>query len=54
MKTIDWTLEHNTHGCDLNGSVEVEDDATEADIEALVREDMWNLLSLSWRARGEE
>jgi len=48
MKTIEWLLETSLNGCDLHGSVEVEDAATEDEIETAVREDMWDRLSLTW------
>lgn len=47
-RTIKWTLENGKHGCDLTGEIEVEDNATDEEIEAEVREDMWNWLSLTW------
>lgn len=53
MKTIDWHLETGLNGCDLSGSVEVEDTAADAEIEAEVKEDMWNQLSLTWHERGK-
>lgn len=53
MKIVDWHLENGLNGCDLSGSVELEDDATGADIEAAVREDMWSYLSLTWQERGK-
>jgi len=49
MRTIHWHLETSMNGGDLSGTIEVDDDATAEDIEAAVREDMWNWLSLSWR-----
>lgn len=49
MRTIAWTLETGKCGCDLEGEAEVEDGATDVEIEAAVREDMWNFLSLTWR-----
>ncbi len=54
MRTIKWNLETGKQGGDLDGEVEVEDDATEADIEAAVREDMWNFLSLTWHEESKE
>lgn len=48
MRTFKWHLETGTQGCDLEGEVEVENDASAADIEREVREDMWNRLSLTW------
>jgi len=45
---IKWHLEHPMNGADLNGEVDLEDSATDAEIEHAVREDMWNFLSLTW------
>lgn len=53
MKTIAWHLETGMNGCDLEGEVEVEDDATEDVIELHVKEDMWNFLSLTWQEKGK-
>lgn len=48
MQTIKWHLETGIEGGDREGEIEIEDGATDAQIEAAVREDMWNYLSLSW------
>lgn len=48
MRTIKWCLESCLNGCDLEDEIQVEDDATEEDIDTLVREDMWNRVSLTW------
>lgn len=48
MITIRWHLETGINGGDLTGEVEVEDNASNEDIERVVREDMWNFLSLTW------
>lgn len=51
MKTISWHLDTGMNGCDLEGEVEVDDDASIEDIEREVREDMWDRLSLTWAER---
>lgn len=51
MKTIQWHLETGIQGCDLEGEVVVDDDASDADIEREVREDMWDRLSLTWHEK---
>lgn len=48
MRTIRWHLETGKQGGDLEGEVEVEDDATAEEVEAEVRNDMWGFLSLTW------
>lgn len=45
---VKWHLDHPMQGADLRGEVELEDNATEDEIEHSVREDMWNFLSLTW------
>lgn len=54
MKTISWHLDTGMQGGDLAGEVEVEDTATEEDIEAAVREDMWDRLSLTWSIKSPQ
>lgn len=54
MKTIAWTLENGMVCCDLTGEVEVESAATDDDIEAAVREDMWDRLSLTWHVMTDK
>ena len=51
IRTIEWHLDTGKVNGDLTGEVEVDDDATDEDIEAAVREDMWNFLSLTWKVR---
>jgi hypothetical protein len=48
MKKITWTLDTDKQGGELSGEIEVEDIATTAEIEAAVREDMWDHISLTW------
>lgn len=52
MRTIKWHLETGMVGADREGEIEVEDSATDDEIEAAVREDMWNGLSLTWEESG--
>lgn len=54
MKTITWHLETGMCGCDLEGEIEVEDAATDEDIDAEVRQDMSNYLSLTWSVKSPE
>jgi hypothetical protein len=48
VRTIKWHLETGMQGCDLEGEIELEDGASDEEIEREVREDMWNRLSLTW------
>lgn len=52
MKTIKWTFQSQHGCCDEEGKVEVQDNATENEIEVAIREDVWRTLStsLSWEA----
>lgn len=45
---VPWTLETGKCGCDLVGEIEIEDDASDDEIDTAVREDMWDTLSLTW------
>jgi hypothetical protein len=49
---IKWIMNNGLCNCDQTGEIEVDDDATDAEIEEAVKEDMWNVVSLSW-ARAE-
>jgi hypothetical protein len=51
---VKWHLSTGLSGCDREGEVEIEDDATDDDIEDAVREDMWNFLSLTWQKVGAD
>lgn len=54
MKTIEWHIETSTNGCDWDGEVEVEDDATEEEIDGIVREEVFNIVSWSWAVKEAE
>lgn len=54
MRVIRWTLENGMNGCDRTSEIEVEDNATPEEIEAAVREDMWDCLSLTWHEVGKD
>lgn len=49
MKKVTWRVETGTCGCDLEGELELDDAATDEDIENAVQDDMWNYISLSWQ-----
>ena len=48
MRTISWNLETSQQGADWNGQIEVEDDATEDEIDDLVRDEIFNIISWGW------
>lgn len=48
---VNWYLEIGMQGCDRSGEVEVDDDATDADIEAAVREEVFNFISWGWEKK---
>lgn len=53
MRTIEWHFETGMQGADWSGEIEVEDNATEEEIEGLVREEVFNIVSWSWREKGK-
>lgn len=48
MKIVEWHTETGMQGADWDGEVEVEDNATEDEIDAIVREEVFNIVSWSW------
>jgi len=48
MKTIEWHLETGMQGGDRSGEIEVDDDATEDEIDQMVREEVFNFVSWNW------
>jgi hypothetical protein len=48
MRTVRWTLEVGLQGCDRSGEVEVPSDASDEEIEVIVREDIFNFISWGW------
>ena len=48
MKTIEWWLETGKQGGDESGEIEVEDNTTEEEIDLLVREEVFNIVSWGW------
>lgn len=53
MRTIRWKLDVGYPQVNISGDVDVEDTATDDEVEAEVREAMWNAVSLSWREDGK-
>lgn len=51
MKTIEWHLETGMQGGDYDGEIEVEDTATDAEIDAMVREEVFNIVSWGWSVK---
>lgn len=48
MKTIEWHIETGMQGAEWNGEVEIEDDATDEEIEETVRQEVFNIVSWNW------
>lgn len=48
MRTIQWHLSTGQQGCDRSGEIEVEDNATESEIDQLVREEVYNFVEWGW------
>ena len=47
-KIINWQLDTGVVGASLDGQVEVKEDATDAEIEEAVKQELWSRISLSW------
>ena len=53
MKRVKWTLVTGFGpSTDHSGELEVEDDATEEEIEEAVKEEAWNCIDLYWEMEG--
>jgi hypothetical protein len=50
MKKIKWHAETNMHGSRVEGETEVDDAATDEEIEDQVREEVFNVVSWGWEA----
>jgi hypothetical protein len=48
MRTIVWNLETSMQGANWDGEIEVEDDATDQEIDEMVREEVFNIISWGW------
>lgn len=48
MRKIKWLVETGFAGCEHAGEFEVDDDATEEEIDDMVRDEMFNHISWSW------
>jgi hypothetical protein len=48
MRIIEWNLETSMQGADWSGEIEVDDDATDTQIDELVREEVFNIVSWGW------
>jgi hypothetical protein len=51
MRTICWKLDVGLAGVDISDEFEVEANATEAEIEEQVREEIWNRVSFFWEEK---
>lgn len=54
MRIIEWHLEMSKHGCESSGEIEVDDDATDEQIEAEVREEVYSFVSWGWGEKEPE
>lgn len=48
MRVIQWHFETGTQGSDRSGEIEVDDNSTDEEIEAEVREEVFNFVSWGW------
>lgn len=51
MRIIDWSVENGQSGGTHTGTIEVEDDATEEQIESAVSDEVFNIISWGWSER---
>lgn len=54
MQIIKWSLETNMNGADWDGEFEIEDDATDEEIDQYVRDEISNYISWGWRKATDE
>lgn len=54
MRTIKWTIDTGFVGARHKGSFEVEDDATDEEIDEMIREEVWNCIEFSWTEEKKE
>ena len=54
MRVIEWNIETSLQGADWSGEVEVEDNATDEEIDAIVREEVFNIVSWGWTEKASE
>jgi ribosomal protein L23 len=48
MRAINWTVSMGMAADKQSGTIEVEDDATDEEIEEAVREEVFNVVSWGW------
>lgn len=51
MRIIDWSVETGQSGGTQSGTIEVEDDATDEQIDSAVGEEVFNIISWGWSER---
>lgn len=54
MRLIKWHLSTGTQGCDREGEIEVEDNATDDEIDADVREEVFGFVEWCWSEEPQE
>lgn len=54
MRIIEWAVETSMQGGDWSGECEVDDDATDEQIDAIVREEVFNIVSWGWTEKKTE
>jgi len=53
MRTIEWKLCTGYVGATHEGSFEVEDDATDKEIDDMVQEEVWSHIEINWYEKKE-
>lgn len=54
MKTIIWNLETSMQGADWSGEFDVTDGTTEEEINEMVREEVFNIVSWGWSVKDPQ
>ena len=53
MRTIEWSVEMNIQGANVKGTIEVEDGATEEEIDEAVKDVVFNYVSWGWHEKDQ-
>lgn len=52
-RKIEWWIEMSIQGCARSGEIEFEDDATDEEIEEMVKEEVFNTVSWGWSEKPQ-
>jgi hypothetical protein len=54
MREIHWFIEMSLEGCERSGVLMVEDNATDAEIEEEVRDEVFDKITWGWAEKGDD